>query len=126
MKLIKIYNDLFDIAKRLNQIDKSYFIVFNKHKNRFEVHYKKQRGNSLSFVVENKLDASVLKKSVTTSIKFASKILQQIEKENDYIEKQNLEKIADENMYKFKSYIDYANQKNCDIDFTKVNQNGWI
>lgn len=126
MKLIKITDDLFGISKRLNQMDSDYYVVFNKQKNRFEVHNKRQRGNTLAFIVENKLDASALKKAIKTSVKFADEILRHIEKENYYIEKKNIEKTTDENMCKFKSYIDYANQKNCDIDFAKCSHNEWI
>lgn len=126
MKLKEVCNDLFDVAKRINRVDKNYFVVFNKDKNRFEVHHKKQRGTSLSFIVNGKLNASVIKKAIKTSIKFADEILKQVEKENCLLEKRAIEKLSDENMSKFKSYIDYANEKNCDVDFLLTNQVEWI
>lgn len=126
MKLIKVCNDLFDVSNRLKQIDSEYVIYFNKDKNLFEVHHKKQRGGSFAFVVGKNLNAAVLKKAVLTSIKFAGKILKQIERDNFLLEKRNIDKATDENMIRFKFYIDYANSKNCDVDFSKMAPGEWI
>lgn len=126
MKLKEVCDDLFNIANRLKEIDRNYFVVFNKINNRFEVHHKKQKGSTLAFVVVGKLDAGVIKKAIKSSIKFAKDILKQIEIDNCLIEKKNTDKLADENMLKFKSYIEYANAKNCDVDFLWTNQTKWI
>lgn len=39
---IKVEDDVFDIIKRIKEIDKDYFVVFNKEKSKFELHHSTQ------------------------------------------------------------------------------------
>lgn len=126
MKLKLITNDLFDIANRLKVLDVNYFVVYNKLKRKYEVHHKKQKEDSFAFSVENKLDARAIKKAIVTSIKHANKILSQIEKQNSLLQKKEVDLLLDQNMIRFKNYIDYANAKSCDINFDLINENKWI
>lgn len=38
--LIKIYGDVFDIARRLKEIDPGYYPVYNKKRRRFEIYHE--------------------------------------------------------------------------------------
>ncbi len=49
-KYIPVLHDVFDISGRIREIDDTYFILYNKLKNKFEVHSSAQKGDS--FCVE--------------------------------------------------------------------------
>ena len=74
-KLIIIKNDLFNISNRIKNIDKNYYICFNKSLKQFEVHHKKQPDTTFCFVAGKTLNASVLTKAIKTSVKFCFKNL---------------------------------------------------
>lgn len=98
----EIKSDVFDISKRIKEIDKGYYIVFNRQKQRFEVHHKLQRGGSYCFAVPYKqLDARTLTLTRKTMAKNAKKVFDEIENDNKRLQKEQIEKavkIAEKNM----------------------------
>ena len=123
----KIKNDLFKIAYRLRKIDKGYFIVFNKLKNRFEVHNKNQLGNSLCFCCDkNYLNCEVLTKANVTNARNSKVLFKEIEKNNLKIQKQREDDLINKHMQNFKSYLEYANNKKSDCDFSNFNLTKWL
>ena len=95
-----IKSDLFNISKRLKQIDKNYFLVRNRKTNKFEVHYKRNF-NSLELVLPfNKLDARTIDYVLKTRMENRKKLLEEIERENQILlereRKENLEKAMQE------------------------------
>ncbi len=80
---IKIQNDVYNIANRIKEIDRNYFIVYNTSKRNFEIHSLSQIGNSYCLTLPYKeLDARALQHVQTTKTKNIDKILNQIEAEN--------------------------------------------
>ena len=78
-----IESDLYDIAKRLKEIDPSYFVFYRYKSKRYEVHSNEQRGNSLCFVVPyDKLDGRVLSYALRTRRERAEEFLQEMERQN--------------------------------------------
>ena len=66
---MEVKEDLFDICKRVKELDEDYFIIFNEKLCRYEVHNKKQNGCTLSIVAPyGKLDKRVLDKLRETKI----------------------------------------------------------
>ena len=43
---IKLIYDVYNISKRIKEIDKDYYIVYDTSKNKFEVHNSSQIGGS--------------------------------------------------------------------------------
>lgn len=113
---IVIDNDLFNIAKRLKNIDYGYVVVFDTRKNRYEVRHN-QIGNKICFVVPYKaLDNRTLEYARKTSIKNSKFLLEEIEKNNKNIENKRLDKIKDECEYKFREIYNFEkNSREMDI-----------
>lgn len=106
MKII-IESDMFDIVKRLKQIDQSYFVVYDNIKNRYEV-WSEEVQKVLCFVVPfNTLDARTIVYANKTNSSNAQKIYQEIEKYNNDKVANIYNKIVDENSYKFKEIFNY-------------------
>lgn len=112
-----ITNDLFNIAKRIKQIDSNYFIVYNKRFSRYEVHYKKQIGSKIAFCLGNKLNAYAIKKAIVTSCKYSNKIIKEINKSNKILQQKKEQEFANKHIETLNSYLNYANRKNIDVDF---------
>ncbi|MCL2598367.1 MAG: hypothetical protein FWD76_00440 [Firmicutes bacterium] len=90
----RIHEDLFDIAKRLQEIDPTYFVVYDKLLQRYEVHSSEQRGNSLCFVVPYaSLDVRTLHYANQTRAQNLQKLLLQMEQNNQKLAEQENELI---------------------------------
>lgn len=94
--LTPIKDDLFDVAKRLRQIDANYRLYFNKLLGRFEVHNHAQRGNSLAVVVPyDKLDARTITLVRKTRVENAERLLAKMEKANAKAENDAVSRVVD-------------------------------
>ena len=97
-----IKSDLYDIAKRLKEIDSGYFVVYNEIKSRFEVHNRFQGKDTLSFVVPYpRLDARVIDFALKYRICNINKIAKEIEEENLKIEREEFKRKTEEILSKF-------------------------
>lgn len=91
-----VKNDLYDIAKRLKEIDDGYFIFFNYRKKRYEIHSTKQVGSSLALVVPyNVLDGRTLTLVRQTSIERMDRIMEENRRKNARIERDRVKKISE-------------------------------
>ncbi len=82
-----IRHDVYEIAKRIKDIDRYYFIVYDTSKSCYEIHNSSQIDSTycLSVPYQN-LDDRTLKYVRETSSANIEKILEKIEKENKLIE----------------------------------------
>ncbi|MDD4110357.1 MAG: hypothetical protein PHS54_02260 [Clostridia bacterium] len=86
--LIEIQNDIYFINSRLKEIDEKYQIYFNTKRNVFEVHNKGQIGDSYCLTIPySLLDQRTIDLINKTKIENKEKILKEIEKNNEKIEK---------------------------------------
>lgn len=96
MKGIVIKNDLFNIANRLKQINKKYFIVYNKQTKKFEVHFKRNF-HTLELVLPfERLDIRTINYVLKTKIENKKALLEEIENHNKKLEEQNNRKIKND------------------------------
>lgn len=103
-----IENDVFDIAQRMKEIDSEYFILYDLQKRRYEVHSKRQRGDTLAFVVPYpSLDKRTLDFARETSIARREDLLQQIDRENKRREEDVSRRILDKAKEKTKNLARY-------------------
>ena len=80
---IKILNDVFNISKRIKDIDRNYFIVYNTLNQRFEVHNSAQLGSSYCLTLPRKnLCEDVLKYVRKTQCVNIDEILEKLENDN--------------------------------------------
>ena len=126
MKTI-VKKDLFNVSRRLKKIDSNYFLVYDKDKNRYEVHYKGQRDSTFCFCVNTPLpDATTLKKVYLTMVKNAKKIVLDMVQSNQKLEENRKRAFFDREKDDLKSYLTYADAKSRDVDFSKVDKTRWI
>ena len=85
-KIIK--RDMYNITNRIKHIDKNYFIIFNYHNNKFEVHNSNQIGGSYCLTSPyEKLDSRLLDYVYLTSTNNSHNVIDMVEKNNKEIEK---------------------------------------
>lgn len=124
---IMIKKDLFNIVNRLKKIDKGYYVVFNKFKNRYEIFNKKQKKDTLAFCSDRPfLDRGIIIKAYKTNIRNAKNLFKEIDENNKKIDEINKNKINNKYLDKFSQFIDYASNKNYDVDFNNVDKTRWI
>lgn len=124
---IEIKNDLFNVVKRLKNIDKDYFVVFDSKKQKFELHHSGQGRNTYCLTFPyTQLDARAILHTLITSVKNSEKLFFEIEKNNLQIEKGVQDKIVDEADYKFRDIVSYLNKTSKSIDFNNIQNNKWI
>jgi len=80
---IKLTHDVYGIAKRIKNLDRGYFIVYDTEKEKFEVHNNLQLGSSYCLTLPySELDARALDYVAKTSCTNIERILEEIESEN--------------------------------------------
>ena len=83
---IKLASDVYNISKRIKEIDKDYYIVYNTSKGKFEVHNSSQIGSSYCLTLPyNALDERTLKFVRKTSVANIDYVLNKIENDNNRI-----------------------------------------
>ena len=81
-----IESDLFDISKRIKSINPKYFVVYNKKRKKFEVHYRREKNTYELTIPYDELDARAVDFVQKTRIENQKKILDEIEKNNKKLE----------------------------------------
>jgi len=103
--LVKITNDVFDIAARLKEVDADYFVMYNIDKRRFEVHSRRlPEGMYAALPPFDRLDSRTVDYVRETRAERKDEILKLIEK-SDRAEAMRDLKLADEAKYKAKQLI---------------------
>lgn len=89
MKYLKpIDGDVYNISRRIKEIDKGYFIVRNFNDQVFEVHNSKNKGRTFCFTVPYpELDERTIVHCKKTAIARADLIIKEIERANEKAEK---------------------------------------
>lgn len=85
---IKIFNDLYDIAAGIKDIDPRYDTVFNTENQKFEV---EAEGKTVLVLPYENLDQRALERVRYTRIENMERVLEDIEKSNEELER-NIEK----------------------------------
>lgn len=100
--LIKIENDLYDIAARLRSLRDGYVVFYNVDTRKYEVHDLSQHGSTLAFVVPfDELDSRTVDYAQMTAARNADKILAEIESNNAQLDKQRLSNSVDKAMEQY-------------------------
>lgn len=79
-----IESDLFDIAKRVKEIDDGYFIVRDYRTGKFQLHHRGQRGSSLALILPfDRLDCRTLTYVRRTRAERKRQLLEEMERDNE-------------------------------------------
>ena len=80
---IKIESDVYNISKRVKNMDKDYYVVYNTSSSKFEIHNSSQIGGTYCLTLPYKeLDERTLDFINQTKSENIEKIISKIEKEN--------------------------------------------
>ncbi len=80
---IKLFSDVYNISKRVKNIDRDYYVVYDTSNNKFEIHNSSQIGSSYCLTLPYKnLDERCLKYVYQTKSENIEKILETIDNEN--------------------------------------------
>lgn len=81
---IKICGDVYNISKRIKEIDKDYYVMYDTSKQVFEIHNSNQIGSSYCLTLPyTELDERALKYVLKTQSVNIDEILEQIENDNN-------------------------------------------
>ena len=90
MKNIQIENDVYNISKRIKNINRDYYVVYNTSKNKFEVYNSSQIGSSYCLSLPfTQLDERTITHVRKTQSSNLDEILEQIENNNNIRESAN-------------------------------------
>ena len=90
--LIKLDSDALNITERLQEIDQSYYLVFNTITGKYEVHSYSQKGCSYCLTCPHvALDERLVELTKKTRRENLSELLKEIDKQNEKLEKQNIQ-----------------------------------
>ena len=84
---VRIMHDVYKISKRIKQIDKNYFIVYNTSKHLYEIHNSAQHGSSYCLTLPySSLDERALKLTRLTRVENIKRLTHEIELKNQITE----------------------------------------
>ena len=107
----KILFDVYNISKRIRNIERNYYVVFNTSNNKFEVHNSSQIGSSYCLTLPyDKLDERTLKYVRSSNCTNIDEILEKLENDNKIRESAN-------NSSAFSHIVDLG------LDMEKENEN---
>lgn len=106
--LIKILQDVHDILSRLREINGDYFVVYNTGRECFEVHNYGQKNTYCLTVPYPQLDCRTIDWTLKTRRENLNKLLNEIDENNEKLEKQNQQAVRDLSEWKLKEYYNYA------------------
>ena len=120
MSLIKITNDMFNIAKRIRAIDPYYYVVYDTKAQVYQLHHSKQKYSAFCLTLGKTLDKRAVQKTLKTKQGNFDKIFKQIELDNYLIKTKSTQLIIDKATAKLKNYTDYLNYSTKTINFDQV------
>ena len=87
---IQINFDVYNISKRIKDIDRDYYVVYDTSKQKFEVHNSKQIGSTYCLTLPYcELDERSLDYVLKTQSTNVEEILEKIENDNKILESTN-------------------------------------
>ncbi|MDR1939381.1 MAG: hypothetical protein LBQ40_01115 [Clostridiales bacterium] len=105
--LIRIRNDLYDIASRLREIDVGYYPVYNRRKSRFEVYHETDESAPACIPPFGALDGRTVDYVLKTRRENAKALLAEIERTNCAAESRRERELIDRAQKKAGYLVDY-------------------
>ena len=91
---IVLTGDLFDVGKRLAEIDSGYFLL--RRRGRFEVHHRRERPTLCLVVPYDSLDARTVDLVRKTRAERAEQIFSEIERHNESLRRSAVKQAAEQ------------------------------
>ena len=106
---VRIEDDVFDITKRIKDIDEGYYVLYNQNNCKYEIHNFNQKNTYCLTLPYRVLDSRCLDMLLYSSISNIDNIVADIDNNNHKIETENYEKIRNDSDYKLREIFNYAN-----------------
>lgn len=101
-KSFEIESDCLDIVKRLKEIDKDYFVVFNTETHKFELHNRQQKRNTYCLTLPfETLDERTIFYVLKTSVKNCESLFEEMERKNKLLRQKQVKEILNDFEEKF-------------------------
>ncbi len=111
MRKIRIVNDVMGIVRRLKNIDRDYFVVWNKKNDRYEIHNCRCEPTLVLVLPYPQLDSRAITYVQSTRIENMQEFIVQMDEYNHKLEESKNRQILDESSYKSKHLIDFIATK---------------
>ncbi len=93
----EIYSDCQDIIKRLKEIDKDYFVVYNLNRKTFELHNRAQEEGTFCLTLPfDTLDERTIDLTLRTQSFKRDELIKELDAENERLEKTRKRNILNE------------------------------
>ena len=122
---IEIEDDVFEIVKRLKEIDDGYFVLYDTCKNRFEVHNYYQENTYCLMCPFDVLDDRLIDVVLYSNVLNIDKIIEDIDNINDVNESNGNIKLKNQQRYMFEEIFKFANNSSKKIDGNLAFKNIW-
>lgn len=121
---IKIENDVFEITKRIREIDEGYYIVFDTDKGEYELHNSMQPFSYCLTVPYADLDSRLIDLILYTNISNIDNIIKDIDNNNAEIENKSKKQVKEQAEYMVKEIYNFSNNSSKKYDYTAFG-NSW-
>lgn len=122
---IKIESDVFDIIKRIKEIDENYFVLFDTNKNKYELHYKNQFNTyCFTYPYEN-LDNRIIDLIYFSNVSNIDNIIEDIDNNNAKIEKDNMKSVKSSSDYMVREIYNFSKISSKNLDELKAFSSVW-
>ena len=113
---IKIESDVFDIVERIKEIDDGYYIVFDTIKQKLELHNYKQSNSYCFTLKQDSIDSRLIDDIYKSSIVNLESIIEEMDFNNEKIEKDSYSQIRDDSDYKLREIYKFINNSSRQYD----------
>ena len=122
---IKIESDVFDIVKRVKEIDDGYFIVYDTDKLKFELHNYYQFNTYCLTIPFDDIDDRILELIYLSSVTNIDKIIEDIDKNNIAIENNNTQSMKEYGDYILREIYAFANNSSKEYNVQNAFSSIW-
>lgn len=121
---IKIESDVYDIVNRIKEIDDGYYIVYNTAKMVYELHNSKQPYSYCLTIPYDEIDNRLIDLICVTNIRNIDNIIEDIDNNNDKLEKEKMNKFKDVSDYKLREIYKFESNSSKEIG-DDLFENNW-
>jgi len=117
---IRIEDDVFEITKRVKEIDEGYYIVFDTDKQSYELHNSNQLTSYCLTVPYQILDSRCVDLILYSSVANIDNIIEDIDNNNNIIENHNLNHVKNQSEFMLREIYEFFNnssKKFCNNSF---------
>ena len=122
---IKIESDVFDVSKRIKEIDENYFIMFNLNNNKYELHCASQPNTYCFSYPYDDLDERFIDMIYKTNITNIDNIIEQIDNNNAKIENNVNSSVKDKSNFMLREIYNFSNISSKNFDESKAFSSVW-